>query len=195
MADVFDLTMTLRSGYGPPPDHVSKVLVDGAVWHRLGDNKWGQVYEWGRLMCEFAPETAWIEAPRLALPPPSHAWHDIGGRRWAYAYGLFTTPDAPPTTPPPCGWSILDEASLAIAHDMVTRPPGADYPKDRRFKRRMFPILRAGDRLTLVDFPGPPCAVWRNGLLIAIVMPLDLVLGANDGKTLAEILEVPNVTP
>lgn len=187
--EVFEMTMTLRGGYGLPPDDITRVLVDGAVWRRFDDQKWGQVYEWGRDTHQFAPDTQWVEAPNVALPPPSHAWHDIDGRKWAYARGLFTTPDAPPVHTIASLWVALDERNIALARDLITRAPGADYPQEPRFGHRMIPVLRAGDRWTSLDAFGPPCAVWRDGLLIAIVMPLDRELSTDDGQTLAEIVQ------
>lgn len=189
MSEVFTLTMTLRAGYGEPPQDAT-VVVGDEVRRFLGGS-WRAIYPWGSDARYFGDDTEWIEVPPLRLPAPSAYWVEVAGQQWVMAHGLVVSDNAPTVNPEPPGWFALSPHQAAQMAEILPTEPGESYPGGRRFNPRYVPILEAGDRHTVVylaeDSPSPACAVWQGGKVIALVMPMN----ASDTKspTLGEILE------
>lgn len=189
MNETFDVTLTLRAGYGEPPTD-AVVIVGGEIWQCF-EGAWYFDYEWGRESRTPSPHTRWVELPQPVLPPPYEAWVEFRGQRWASARGIIVTPEAPAVSLGAAGWRALKPEDMPTLAALLPNAPGKPYPLDRRFNPHYAPVLEAGDAHTIVtvspNAAAPACAVWRRGRLIAIIMPMD----ATDtvSPTLGEILQ------
>lgn len=185
--DPFTLPVTLRAGYGEPPRDLA-VIVGDEIWCFYG-GEWGIGYYWGFEARRFNPLTPWVEVPAPIMPIPRHVWAEIGGRRWAAAFGLLVSPDAPLVKPAKGGWRSPTQRELRTLAALDTTSCNKPYPPNTRFGRWYADILRAGDRHTATgrypDSP-PACVVWRNNQVIAVVMPVHP--NDTDNPTLHEIV-------